>query len=58
MRTPGPGSIQIPNRIFVGSLPLNTTDEDLHRLFAKLSGSSEYVKDVKIIRDPRGNSKG
>ena len=57
MRNPCPESLKIINRIFVGSLPLHVNSDELHRFFVKLSGSA-HIKDVKIIKDIRGNSMG
>lgn len=48
----------IPNRIFVGGLPLSTTEHELVDYFTELSGKS-HIKDAKIITDPNsGTPKG
>ncbi|GFS29649.1 protein boule [Nephila pilipes] len=44
----------IPNRIFVGGIPANTTESELHSLFASYGN----VKATKIILDRAGVSKG
>jgi hypothetical protein len=44
----------IPNRIFVGGLPSNTTEQELKAYFS----SYGQVKDAKIINDRSGLSKG
>ncbi|CAH8551522.1 unnamed protein product [Schistosoma turkestanicum] len=57
--TPGSSSLSkcgtlIPNRIFVGGIPSNTTEQELKSFFSSLG----QVKDVKIINDRPGASKG
>ncbi|THD21791.1 Protein boule [Fasciola hepatica] len=44
----------IPNRIFVGGIPSNTTEQELKSFFSNFG----QVKDVKIISDRLGVSKG
>lgn len=44
----------VPNRIFVGGIPSNTTEPDLCQLFSKYGN----VKATKIINDRAGVSKG
>ncbi|CAH1789320.1 unnamed protein product [Owenia fusiformis] len=44
----------IPNRIFVGGIPPNTTEQDLKQYFSSFGA----VKDSKIIADRAGVSKG
>ncbi|KER28569.1 hypothetical protein T265_13550, partial [Opisthorchis viverrini] len=44
----------IPNRIFVGGIPSNTTEQELKSFFSSFG----QVKDVKIISDRLGVSKG
>ncbi|TNN15309.1 Protein boule-like isoform 1 [Schistosoma japonicum] len=44
----------IPNRIFVGGIPSNTTEQELKSFFSSFG----QVKDVKIINDRVGVSKG
>ncbi|KAF5394068.1 Boule isoform F [Paragonimus heterotremus] len=44
----------IPNRIFVGGIPSNTTEQELKTFFSSFG----QVKDVKIISDRLGVSKG
>uniref|UniRef100_A0A5K3F9R3 RRM domain-containing protein n=1 Tax=Mesocestoides corti TaxID=53468 RepID=A0A5K3F9R3_MESCO len=44
----------IPNRIFVGGIPSNTTEQELKTYFSSFG----QVKDVKIINDRLGVSKG
>nr|CAH8866654.1 unnamed protein product [Trichobilharzia regenti] len=44
----------IPNRIFVGGIPSNTTEQELKSFFSSFG----QVKDVKIINDRLGISKG
>ncbi|KAF8570591.1 hypothetical protein P879_01432 [Paragonimus westermani] len=44
----------IPNRIFVGGIPSNTTEQELKTFFSSFG----QVKDVKIINDRLGVSKG
>ncbi|KAL1241097.1 Protein boule-like [Trichinella spiralis] len=51
--TPRVGTL-IPNRIFVGGFPPATVEHDLRAFFDKCG----TVKDVKIIRDQTGISKG
>nr|ANE21797.1 boule 2 RNA-binding protein [Schmidtea mediterranea] len=47
-------STLIPNRIFVGGFPQNTTEEELKSFFCKYG----EIKDVKIIPDKAGQAKG
>ncbi|CDW59482.1 protein boule [Trichuris trichiura] len=51
--TPRVGTL-IPNRIFVGGFPPVTVEHELRTFFEKFG----CVKEVKIIRDPSGTSKG
>lgn len=51
---PAGGVKLIPNRIFVGGMSRETTDEDLFQAF---SGYGQ-VRSTKIITDTEGNSKG
>lgn len=44
----------IPNRVFVGGFPPTTFEHELKVFFEKFGA----VKEVKIIRDPSGTSKG
>ncbi|CAH8650700.1 unnamed protein product [Schistosoma rodhaini] len=44
----------IPNRIFVGGIPSNTNEQELKSFFSSFG----HVKDVKIINDRLGASKG
>ncbi|VDK75762.1 unnamed protein product, partial [Dibothriocephalus latus] len=44
----------IPNRIFVGGIPSNTTEQELKTYFSSFG----QVKDVKIINDRLGVAKG
>ncbi|VEL18607.1 unnamed protein product [Protopolystoma xenopodis] len=44
----------IPNRIFVGGIPSNTTEQELKNFFSTFG----QIKDVKIINDRLGASKG
>ncbi|CAH8558372.1 unnamed protein product [Schistosoma turkestanicum] len=57
--TPGSSSLSkygtlIPNRIFVGGIPSNTNEQELKSFFSSFG----QVKDVKIINDRSGASKG
>ncbi|VUZ39915.1 unnamed protein product [Hymenolepis diminuta] len=51
--TPKIGTL-IPNRIFVGGIPSNTTEQELKAYFSSFG----QVKDVKIINDRLGVAKG
>ncbi|KAL3319032.1 hypothetical protein Ciccas_002302 [Cichlidogyrus casuarinus] len=44
----------VPNRIFVGGLPPNTSEDELRQFFSKFG----QVKDVKVIIDRIAQSKG
>uniref|UniRef100_A0A914CU64 RRM domain-containing protein n=1 Tax=Acrobeloides nanus TaxID=290746 RepID=A0A914CU64_9BILA len=43
-----------PKRVFVGSLPVNTTDSELRAHFEKFGN----ISDVKIVRNTEGETKG
>jgi len=45
---------RIPNRIFVGGIPQNASQDELRDYFCHFG----HVKDARIITDTRGNSKG
>jgi RNA recognition motif-containing protein len=45
---------RIPNRIFVGGIPQNTSQNELRDYFSHFG----HVKDARIIMDQHGNSKG
>lgn len=45
---------RIPNRIFVGGIPQNASQDELRDYFSHFG----HVKDARIITDTRGNSKG
>nr|AQX83036.1 boule [Oopsacas minuta] len=46
--------VEIPNRVFVGGVPYDTTELELKNFFQSFGG----IKDVKIITDRDGISKG
>lgn len=49
-----PYGIEIPSRVFVGHIPYNMTDVELHEFFSQHG----KVKDSKVITDRQGVSKG